>query len=110
MGINKIPPPPHCTPYVTCATWSAHPPTQLPLTALQLPVAPQVTRGAPLLPAVKPLLQVAVQIVPLVLVLPQLNTPLAGLPGLAEHTGTVGPEEEQQSGQREQQGQQSYLQ
>jgi hypothetical protein len=35
---------------------------------------------------VKPLLQVAVQDVPLVLVLEQLNTPFAGLVGLAAHT------------------------
>jgi hypothetical protein len=62
------------------------PGTQLPFTALQLPVAPHVTRGAALLPAVKLVLQVAVQVVPTVLLLEQLNVAFAGLAGLKEHT------------------------
>jgi hypothetical protein len=58
---------------------------QLPLTPDQLPVDWQVTRGAPLLPALKPGAHVAVQFVPTALLLEQLNVALGGLVGFAEH-------------------------
>jgi hypothetical protein len=66
-------------------TVTGPPGTQLPLTALQLPLAPHVTRGAPLTPAVKLALQVAVQTAPTVLLLEQLKVAFGGLVGGLEH-------------------------
>jgi hypothetical protein len=52
-------------------------------------VAPHVKLGAPPLPAVNPLLHVAVQVVPAVLLLGQLKVAFAGLAGFEEHTTTA---------------------